>query len=233
MQQKKGKTADNRKRNFTMLMYDDSAPGWKDRLNDLHVPYFYAYHDKDISEKTGKPEKPHYHLMIMFEGKKTPEQVQAIADKLGASNGVYKPLESVRGMARYLMHLDDPEKYQYGRDRVVVSGADYDAIINLPSDKYKMIGEMIEWCQKEDIISYAELLEYSQVHRSEWFKCLCDNGTMVMREYLKSREWTKAKNKQYDEYVKKRFSQPTVKNDSQWHSDVIDEEEINMPKKEI
>ena len=40
------------------------------------------------------------------------------------------------------------------------------------------------------VYSYSDLLIYSRINRSDWFRILCDSGTMVMREYLKSKRWT-------------------------------------------
>lgn len=36
------------------------------------------------------------------------------------------------------------------------------------------------------MISYAFLLRYARANRPEWFRCLCDNGTYVMKEYCKT-----------------------------------------------
>ena len=43
----------------------------------------------------------------------------------------------VRGYARYLCHLDNPEKAQYNiSDVISLGGADYQEVISLASDKY-------------------------------------------------------------------------------------------------
>jgi hypothetical protein len=34
--------------------------------------------------------------------------------------------------------------------------------------------------------SYAYLLRFARANRPEWFRCLCDNGTYVMKEYCKT-----------------------------------------------
>ena len=104
-------------------------------------------------------------------------------------------VNSTRGYARYLCHLDNPEKAQYNVEEVrCLSGADYANVISLVTDKYKAIGEMIDFCQSNDIISYAKLLEYCRMERFDWFRVLCDSGTIVIKEYLKSRSWTMNQN---------------------------------------
>ena len=104
----------------------------------------------------------------------------------------------MRGYARYLCHLDNPEKVQYSPDDVIsMCGADYITAIGLVTDKYKAIGEMIDYCEINSLVSYSELLKYCRSNRFDWFRVLCDNGTVVMKEYLKSKAWTSGKNLTY------------------------------------
>lgn len=182
------KIKDIRTRNFATVLYDDSMPtNWKDIISDWHVPVFVAYHDRDINPD-GSNKKPHYHVMIMFEGKKSDSQVNEMLESLNAVG--LERINTIRGYARYLCHLDNPEKYQYSTESVIAfSGADYQSIIGLPTDKYKAIREMIAFCQENYITAYSDLLEYASTNRFDWFKVLCDSGTVVMKEYLKSVTW--------------------------------------------
>lgn len=68
------KTRDTRVRNFATVVYPESAPeNWQDILSRHCVPAFISpLHDKDINP-TGEPKKPHYHVVLMFEGKKSLE----------------------------------------------------------------------------------------------------------------------------------------------------------------
>lgn len=178
-----------RYRNFATVVYTDSAPAnWMQLLGEQVVPAFISpLHDKDINP-TGEPKKAHYHVMIMFEGKKSIEQAQEIFDVIKGV-GVEK-VNSLRGYARYLCHLDNPEKAQYPIDEVqCLAGSDYINTIGLATDKYNAISEMIDFCEIYDVYSYRELLIYSMNNRSDWYRILCDSGTYVLREYLKSRHW--------------------------------------------
>lgn len=183
------KASDTRKRNFATVVYPDSAPdGWRQILAGYFVPAFVSpLHDKDINA-TGEPKKPHYHVLLMFEGKKSEDQVKVIFDSIGGV-GLEK-VESLRGYARYLCHLDNPEKAQYNPSDVEsIGGSDYSYTIGIVADKYKAVREMIAFCKSNGIVSYAELLEYAAVEQDTWFRVLCDNGTVVMKEYLKSISW--------------------------------------------
>ena len=112
-------------------------------------------------------------------------------------------VNSLRSYARYLCHLDNPDKFNYAvSDVKMLSGIDYFDIIGLPTDRYSSISEMITFCSENYIYSYAELIRYSMSERSDWFRVLCDSGTIVMKEFLKSFRWEreveeKAKNDWY------------------------------------
>lgn len=183
------KNSASRTRNFATIVYADSAPEhWRDIIESWHVPVFVSpYHDKDFNP-TGEPKKPHWHVMIMFDGPKSKEQVRELFDQI-CGVGV-EIVNSMRGMARYLCHLDNPDKYQYSTSDVdQYSSGDYFTVISLPCDKYEIIGEMMDYCVQELIFAYCDLLIYARSNQESWFRILCDSGTLVMREFLKSRKW--------------------------------------------
>ena len=189
---KEEKKVDTRVRNITFMLYEDSCnPDWQEILageNGLHIPCLWIKHDKDTNP-TGEAKKAHYHVILCFDGKKSKEQLQEIVDKLGGANGQYQPVANIRGMARYLCHLDNPEKHQYDTSEVHSIALDYDSIIGMASDKYRAISEMIDFIEENNIYSYRELMNYARIHKYDWFKALCDNSTMVIKEYLKSKTW--------------------------------------------
>lgn len=183
--------ASNRARNFACVVYPESAPeNWRDLLIGCFVPAFVSpLHDQDVDPQN-QSKKPHYHVMIMFDGLKTNEQVQQVFDLIGGVG--CEVVKSIRGYARYLCHLDNPEKAQYSPDEVTCyCGSDYVGTIGLSTDKYHAIQEMMDFVDAHDIVSYSDLLRYSARQRSDWFRILCDNGTLVMKEYLKSKVWMK------------------------------------------
>lgn len=183
------KATDSRTRNFATVVYPESAPdNWKEILFSHCVPAFISpLHDKDINP-TGEPKKPHYHVMLMFDGKKSIEQVTEIFSSI---NGVgCEIVKSVRGYARYLCHLDNPEKHQYDVAEVACLASDYLGTIGLAIDKYHAIGEMQDFCDRYNIISFYVLTKYARAHRPDWHRILCDCGAIFMREYLNSRDWS-------------------------------------------
>lgn len=201
----RGKTSGSgRTRNFGTIVYPDSVntpPDWMDILSDQKVPIMISpLHDKDINASGGEPKKPHYHVMLCFEGVKTADQAKAIFDLVGGVG--LEVVQSLRGYARYLCHLDNPEKFQYDTADVrCLCGADFAAAISLVTDKYKAVGEMIAYCRDNNIVSFSDLLEWAMVERYDWFRVLCDNGAVIMEKYLKSRKWTADSSAATNDYI--------------------------------
>lgn len=181
----------SRHRNFATIVYPESCPdNWLDILSSEAVPAFVSpLHDSDRytdGDKKGEIEKPHYHVLLMYDGVKTNDQVTEFVKTFGGVG--LKIVQSIRGYARYLCHLDNPDKFKYDTEKVIcLGGSDYYSIITLADDKYNCIAEMIEYCEKKDIRSYQELLLYSMSNNRTWFRVLCDCGTYVISSYLQSK----------------------------------------------
>lgn len=94
-------------------VYPDSAPeNWKEiiQISGL-VAAISPLHDKDINA-TGEPKKPHWHLILCWEGPTTLNNARKFV--MGKLNGPTPfELKSVRGMYNYFTHRDNPEKAQY------------------------------------------------------------------------------------------------------------------------
>ena len=187
-----------RTRNYATVIYPESATNdWIRLLQEQYVPALISpLHDKDLNTD-GTLKKEHYHVIILFQGVKTSEQAQEVFSVIGGVG--IEPIKCVRAYARYLCHLDNSEKEKYPIEDVIsCSGADYQTIINLAADKYSAIGEMIEFCIQNSIVSYAQLLLFAKENRNDWFRVLCDNGTLTMVQFLKSHYWETSKyEKQY------------------------------------
>lgn len=178
-----------RTRNYATVVYPDSAPeNWRDILTECFIPSFISpLHDKDINPG-GEAKKPHYHVIIMFDSVKTRDQAKEVFNKIGGVG--CEVIASIRGYARYLCHLDNPEKAQYNPEDVTcLCGSDYPGVCSLVTDKYKVIEEMIDWCVEKQCFSYVSLMLYAKSERRDWFRSLCDNSTIVMKEFLKSMKW--------------------------------------------
>ena len=177
-------------RNFETLVYPESAPAnWLNILEMTHVPALVSpLHDKDIGDD-GKPKKPHYHVMLLFDNTKTPERVRKITESFCGVGLLL--VESVSGAARYLCHLDNPDKARYSESDVKeLSGADFFDIISIADDRYDTISEILEFCEENNVVSYWEIVAYSRIHRKKWFKLLVSASGRAISDILKSKEWT-------------------------------------------
>ena len=187
------KSRDTRVRNFATVVYPESAPdNWYEILSSHCVPAFVSpLHDRDVNPG-GEAKKPHYHVVLMFEGKKSISQVSEIFDSIGGVG--CEAVKSLRGYARYLCHLDNPEKAQYEPSDVRSIAADYIGTIGLAIDKYVALGEMQDFCEQYNVVSFYALAKYARGHRPDWHRILCDCGSVYMREYLQSRKWSQEQN---------------------------------------
>ena len=181
--------AAQRARSYATIVYPDSAPAdWMEKLEELHVPCLISpLHDQDINPD-GTPKKPHFHVLLLFESVKSPQQVKEMLKKV-KSVGCEK-VNSVRGYTRYLCHLDNPEKHQYNpADVQSLSGADYQSTVELASDRRETSREIISFCREYGIISFSSLIEYADAYREDWLVYLSKSGWLV-KEYLKSKAWS-------------------------------------------
>lgn len=185
------KKQDAKSREWWCVVYPESAPdNWRELVQETFLEAFISpLHDKDVLPD-GTPKKAHYHVVLAWPGPTTYSNAKTVIQSFG---GVIQPkvIGSLRGVCRYLCHLDNPDKAQYKiEDVVCFNGANYVDVINIQSDKYIAIEEMQVFCEKYKITSFNVLNRYAREHRhSDWYRCLCDNGAYVMREFLKSLNW--------------------------------------------
>lgn len=180
---------DKRGRNWWFVVYPDSLPeNWLALLDDYHVPCFVSpLHDKDVNAD-GETKKPHYHVIMMFDGNKSYEQIREISQ--GVFGGaIPQRIDHLRGAVRYLIHMDNPEKYQYNVHDIISLGcADLDSAMQKSSTvRHYDLAEMRKYIREHDIYSFAAFYDYCDEHNSDWASMLDDNCTMCISAYIKSR----------------------------------------------
>ena len=188
-ERKSSPTKDDRTRNWTFVAYPESVPqNWRDILDGEHIQWIESpLHDRDINAD-GEPKKPHWHVLVMFEGKKSFEQIKELTDKLHAT--IPQKCASAKGLVRYMAHLDNPEQVQYDRGEIIGHGgvdiAEY--LKPTSSSRYQLIGEMRQWVNDTDCIEFCDLFDYAAQERfDDWFPLLCDNSAYIMGEFIRSR----------------------------------------------
>lgn len=181
------KRKDDRARNWTFVLYPESAPlNWLSMLEELKMELVISpLHDKDI--ENDKPKKPHHHIALLFEGKKSYEQILAITEMFNAP--IPKRIMSIKAMIRYFCHLDSPDKAQYKQsDLKSFGGVDLQELLKpTSSSRYELIAEMIDYINEEEITEFITFMLFAKSERYEtWFPILCDSGAFIIKEIIKS-----------------------------------------------
>lgn len=174
-------------RYWTFLIYPDSAPkNWYELLEDLHLPICVSpLHDKDTNPD-GEPKKPHYHVMICWEGPTSFNNVQEISNMF---SGVMPfPVASVKGMYNYFTHKDNPEKHQYDKKNILnISGFDIlDFRTYTSNEVLEMRLKIDEFIRMGLILEYYELREKLIDYDLELYSYV-SNNTCLYKGFLDSK----------------------------------------------
>src|SRR5699024_2546871 len=125
---------------------------------------------------------------VMYDGVKSYNQILELTERINAT--VPQRCGSAKGLVRYMLHMDNPEKYQYdGEGMIAYGGADILEMLKPTSARrYEMFKEMTSVIVENDIREYADLWTYAMAHRFDvWFPLLADNGTLAINTFIKSR----------------------------------------------
>lgn len=189
-------------RNWATILYPESChPDFMDMIADFHVPAFLSpLHDHDV-DKYGEVKKAHYHLMVMYEYRKS--DMQFSKDVVQPLLGVGVELvHSRRSYARYLCHLDDPGKYQYDVSQVQsFGGVDYGLVVHSPSSDLLVISEIISYIQSHPAATYADVVDYSLEEKQDWFQILMSYKSNFILNYYRNRPQQQKSDRDYWKYL--------------------------------
>lgn len=168
--------------------YPESLPkDWLDKLRETGLDIAISpLHDKDI-DPTGEPKKEHYHIIFKYDGPTTLNHVKELCTSLNLTNPI--KLESMRGMYRYHIHQDNPEKYQYDdRDRIFINGFDpNDANALTATETDKLTTEILAFIDDNDILEYSDLLHVFRVNDLVNMLTVAKSHTILFNTYIKSK----------------------------------------------
>lgn len=103
-------------RTYSFLLYPETNPRHEKALEALKTSYNFLgiLHDQDttIDEETQetKPKGNHWHCIVKF---RQPRYLSAVAAELDVEPNLFRDCKNFDGYARYMLHLDDPDKHQY------------------------------------------------------------------------------------------------------------------------
>lgn len=191
---------DTRARAFATVIYPESLPpDWLERLKGTMWKGFVSpLHDKDVNAD-GTPKKPHYHVLIMFDGnskKNYDTQIKPIFEKCFEKGFAGREeVMSTVGYARYLCHLDNPEKAQYSKQDVTsFGGANYITTIGCAEDNDRIQREILEFIETNDVMYFHKLVIWAMENNDEWYQFLSKHCYFI-------REVMKSKNAEYRDMV--------------------------------
>lgn len=183
---KKSSTKDGRYRYWTIVVYPESAPeDWRDRLTGLQWVES-PLHDKDTNPD-GSVKKTHWHIIIFNQGKLSYNQAKKIADSINGASPQY--VQNITGMVRYLAHIDNPEKAQYDKSKIIGHGIDVSKYLESENDIDELMREIEMFIRKNKITEYGDLVDISSdLHEDypDWHKCVTTH-TIHFRGYLASK----------------------------------------------
>lgn len=168
--------------------YPESLPtDWLEQLQATGLQIAISpLHDKDV-DPTGEPKKAHYHIIFVYDGPTTFNNVKRLCDILHLTIPI--KLESLRGMYRYHLHLDNPDKFQYDdRDRILLGGFDpssCDALTSIEVDK--ITTDILEFIDDNVILEYSDLLYIFRTSNLINMLDVAKKHTILFNTYIKSK----------------------------------------------
>ncbi len=163
-----------RDRKHCFMLYPDN-PEHKNAIDRLLSPEYRAVgilHDKDTwtvaeeadnaEHKAGTFKKPHWHIVAKF---KNAVWNTAVAEELGIDVRFVEKARSFDAAALYLIHFNDPDKYQYDVD---------DCRGSLVPELKKLLVDETEDCR---VLRVLELIDKQGfLTMSEFIRLVCNAG---------------------------------------------------------
>ena len=177
-----------KKRYWSCIGYPESLPeDWKQVLTETGLPVCISpLHDRDKNETTDETKKPHYHILLCYDGPTTKENVKTLTDKLNSPMPV--PVDSVRGAVRYMTHKDNPEKFQYEeKDIQTLNGFDLESFCELTAGEVNhILTDLVTLIREKQFTEYADLIDHLQDSGEVDTLNVAMSHTYFLDAYLKS-----------------------------------------------
>lgn len=171
-----------RAKNWFVLLYQDDPTHVKclELLNSGNHEYDWVacLHDSDKKDD-GELKKAHYHVLFRF---KNAVWNTALAADLGIQVNYTSRVESWNKAARYLVHKDNPDKFQYEKEKLF--GSDTDKALNAiakgnPDEEQIVAVAIIEYIYSiPGYIKTAELVR--AICEKKWYAVFRRNTSLFM-----------------------------------------------------
>lgn len=150
-------------KNVMIILYNEPMK----EVIEILRPSKWAYikHDKDVQDN-GEIKKIHWHLLLSFETKKS---LSLIAKVLQVEENLIECVNNYKSVERYLIHLDNGEKYQYSVDNVI---SNYDYKTQVYSTTESILKFLIDKCQNYENVAEFNIMvmqlgiDYMKVYKA-------------------------------------------------------------------
>lgn len=160
--------ATNKSRSFAFILYPQEDNTHLTALLRIKEYYKYAFieHTSDVYEEdgedqeTGDTKKSHIHVVIKFDN---PRSIDKIAKETGLQINYIQKCNFV-AYTRYLIHKDDPLKYQYKEEEICTNiPLDVKSALSLKSDyKRHATNSILEYIKGNKFINFYQLVMWAK-----------------------------------------------------------------------
>lgn len=186
-----------KKRYWVCLAYPESVPddwiqiledtGLKIAISPLHDKDVYTKEDerKNPEHKAGTLKKPHWHVILIYNGPTSFNVVKKITDSINGPIPI--PIEAVKGKYEYLTHKNNPEKAQYDSKEIRhLNGFTIVGFLN-GSEISKLRRQIRDIIREKNIVEYSKLLDYFDSIDDSELTQVAETNTMFFNTYITSR----------------------------------------------
>jgi len=177
----------------------ENISGIKAICKNVSRNYYYMFHDKDKNE-LNELVKPHWHLlMTMGSSRDLPTMQNYFKDFPELLENSFEKIGSIHWAKRYLIHADDPSKYQYNPDNVETNDIAYkDLFITFASkiEEVKYLEEVLD--QAGEIDTFSRFRSYFTNQLASMNNSSRINTLIKLEYYWKEKQNKDSMANQYD-----------------------------------
>lgn len=146
-------------------------------------------HDADLNGD-GSEKKKHIHFIIAFEGMKSFDQICEITERLHCP--IPQVCRNPRGLVRYFIHIDNPDKHQYKVEDIrCYGGFEIDDYFKKSgSEMRQVLMEIQDFCIDNDIHEFCQLADIClKMGNVDWYDAITSRYSVFLSAYLKSKHF--------------------------------------------
>lgn len=145
------------------------------RLSSYWDKFYYILHDKDIyteedwdkyyqnnkkepAWQIGDLKKPHYHVIAV---NSSPCMLGRAAKKFDLPSNQVQTVQKFKNAVQYLIHLNNPNKYQYEPEEIVTNDESLPTILKRKQEAEEKADMLLQFILTSDICTITELSKYA------------------------------------------------------------------------